>query len=63
MGNTKSESPWEDALADLEDMLDDRKYNYCADTCESMHEWIMEHQHVTDKQLAAIQKMRTFGRG
>lgn len=58
----KPESPWEDALADLTDMIESRKYAYCRKTCEDMHEWITEHQYVTEKQVNAIAKMKGFGR-
>ena len=45
---------WETALEDIDDMLDDERYEFAIDTLESIREWIAKDEHATDSQIDAI---------
>lgn len=64
MSQTPSTSPWQVAIADLEEMLGDgrkKRSRSIIEIMESMRDWIEEHEHVTEKQLAAIRRFQNFG--
>ena len=61
----ESDSPWQDALSDLDHMLDQgrkKRSQSILDVIESMRDWIAEHEHVTEKQIDAIDRFKNYGR-
>ena len=49
-----SQCEWQRWEAVISDMLDDEDYGFAGDTLEGIKEWIIEHNHVTPKQITAI---------
>lgn len=45
---------WEDTLDILEGVLEDDRYDFASEMLTGIYEWIEEHEHVTGKQLSAI---------
>ena len=48
---------WVEARADIEDLLEDPRYEFARDTLRGIFEWIEEHEHVTGSQLRAIENI------
>lgn len=51
------EKNWEWCLDTMRIMLEDSAYDYASDTIEGIHDWVMEHEYITDKQKQAIENI------
>ena len=49
---------WEEALDEIDEMLDDERYSFAVDTLEGIKEWVAKAEHVTDKQKEAVDNIR-----
>ena len=48
---------WEDALEEIDGLLDDESVEFAHDTLEGIKGWVTEKEHVTDGQLTAIENI------
>jgi hypothetical protein len=51
------EPEWIEYAKRIQNMLKKDKYNYCKDTLLGIRNWITKHQHITDKQKGAINRI------
>jgi len=49
---------WEDKVNEMEEMCDDPTYDFCLDTIESMLDRIETNQHITKKQIEAVENIK-----
>jgi len=49
---------WQDVLAELNDLCADNDYEWANDTLSGIAEWVEENQHVTEKQIDAIDNIK-----
>lgn len=49
---------WEEALEELDEMLEEDRYEFAVDTLEGIREWILDHEHCTPDQYDAIQNIK-----
>ena len=49
---------WEDYQEEIEEMLNDDAYAFAQDTLTGILEWVIEKQHITDKQIEAVENIR-----
>jgi len=47
----------QDYLAKIDDLLSDSSFRFAADTLEGIREWVEEHDHITDKQIDAVENI------
>ena len=50
---------WEETLDELNDLCADSDYEWANDTLSGIAEWVKEYEHVTEKQLAAIENIKS----
>ena len=53
-----SDSPWEALLEELDDMLEDDRYEWAEETLEGIRGWVAENKHCTEKQQTAVANIR-----
>jgi len=46
---------WEEFIETIDELLDD--YAWAEDTLMGIREWVVEHEHVTDKQRQAVKNI------
>lgn len=49
---------FEDTLDRVNDMLDDERYNFANETLDSIYSWVDKNDHVTEKQIEAVENIR-----
>ena len=49
---------WEKALEEIDEMLEDERYEFATDTLEGIKEWIYEREFCTFGQYDAIENIR-----
>jgi hypothetical protein len=49
---------WEDQLEELNDLCADSDYEWANDTLSGIAEWVEEKKHITEKQIAAIGRIK-----
>ena len=47
----------EGVLEQIDEMLDQERYEFATDTLEGIKEWIVEHEHCTPDQFEAVQNI------
>jgi len=50
---------WEETLDELNDLCADSDYEWANDTLSGIAEWVKKYEHVTEKQLAAIENIKS----
>lgn len=53
-----SDSPWEELLEEIDDMLNDDMYEWAEETLEGIREWVARSAHCTEKQETAVANIR-----
>lgn len=53
---------WEDAVESIEEMLDDKDFEFASETLEGILNWVKEKEHITTGQETAIANIRRGGR-
>jgi len=54
---------WEDALEEIDDLLEDESVEFARDTLEGIKGWVADKEHVTHNQLTAIENIAAKRRG
>jgi hypothetical protein len=49
---------WEDCLEELNELCLDNDYEWANDTLAGIAEWVEEHKHITERQVAAISNIK-----
>lgn len=49
---------WEEELEELNDLCSDSDYEWANDTLSGIAEWVEENEHITEKQIAAIGRIK-----
>ena len=49
---------WQEVLEEVNDLCADSDYDWANDTLSGIAEWVEENQHVTEKQLGAIENIK-----
>lgn len=52
-----AECDWITVFDRIKDLMDTGKFGFAQQTLEGIAEWIEEHQHVTDNQRAAVERI------
>jgi hypothetical protein len=48
---------WRDKVVELEELLDEERYEWAFDTLEGIKDWAELHQHITERQLEAVENI------
>ncbi|MCE5277157.1 MAG: hypothetical protein ABFD92_16640 [Planctomycetaceae bacterium] len=54
---------WEDLIERIDEMLDEEKYEWAADTLEGIRGWVARNEHCTDKQKQAVDNIEEAAAG
>ena len=56
---------WEELVEQIDEMMDDEKWEFAQDTLEGIREWVVESEHCTEKQKDAVNNIEdsVVGRG
>lgn len=49
---------WSDLLEEIEDMTEDDRYRFAAETLEGIYEWVESNEHCTEGQKAAVENIK-----
>ena len=49
---------WEDLVGDLDELLDEERYEFAGDTLEGIREWVVKNEHCTEAQKQAVQNIK-----
>ncbi len=49
---------WQEWLEDLEDMISNTQYGYSLEFLESVFDWVIRAQHITDDQKEAVHRIK-----
>ena len=49
---------WESAVETIDELLDSGDAEWATDTLEGIREWVVEKEHITDRQAEAIENIR-----
>ena len=49
---------WEELLEEIDELLEDSKYEFAQDTLEGIKEWVSEKEHCADGQKDAVANIR-----
>lgn len=49
---------WEIYIDDINEMLADPNYEFAEETLDGIHTWIEKNNHITDKQISAIDNIK-----
>ena len=52
---------WKEALEELNDLCSDSDYDWANEALSGIAEWVEEHEHITEKQIAAIGRIKGAG--
>ena len=51
------ESDWEQLIEQIDELLDDERYEFATDTLEGIREWVSTKEHCTENQQQAVQRI------
>ena len=49
---------WEELLEDIDELMDDDKYEFAQDTLEGIRNWVSGEEHCTVSQTIAVENIR-----
>ena len=49
---------WEELLEDIDELIDEPKYEFAQDTLEGIQEWVSDEEHCTEAQRNAVENIR-----
>ena len=49
---------WVELLEEIDELMDDDKYEFAQDTLEGIREWVTEKEHCTENQTIAVENIR-----
>ena len=49
---------WEELLEDVDEMMDNEKYEFASDTLEGIRDWVAEKEHCTESQQNAVENIQ-----
>ena len=49
---------WEDLLEQIEELREDERYEFAAETLEGIDEWVNRNEHCTDGQRSVVENIR-----
>ena len=49
---------WENYLEEIEEIVEDERYEFASDTLRGIHEWVESNEHITEGQMIAISNIR-----
>lgn len=49
---------WEDVLKEIDEMMVSGDYDFAEDTLSGIAEWVEEKEHITEKQIAAVDNIK-----
>jgi hypothetical protein len=52
---------WPDFLEEIEEISDDDRYGFAAETLDGIYDWVEENEHATEDQKRAVKNIRESG--